>query len=131
MAILILDHQTSLKNSSSTDIHVSECPTYEPDMKATNSCLEDEDSSDIDHEDFIKRIYHKTRVQVLVPNFGMPWRISSSKRFKVSEARLIRGASSDEREASAFSHEKDASRGGENKWRSNGSQLNIFESIRK
>ena len=50
-----MDKKRSGSNCSSTDHHVSACPTYKQSMNAIGFCLEDENASDIDHEDF-KRV---------------------------------------------------------------------------
>ena len=44
---------------SSTDYHVSACPTYERGMKAIGFSLEDEDASEVDHEDFMRGVIAK------------------------------------------------------------------------
>ena len=46
-----MDKRRSCANCSSTDHHVSACPTYKQGMKAIGFSLEDEDSSEVDHED--------------------------------------------------------------------------------
>ena len=56
-----MDKRSSCANCSSTDHHVSDCPTYKQGMKAIGFNLEDEDSSEVDHEDFMR---------VVIANFG-------------------------------------------------------------
>ena len=41
---------------SSKDHHVSACPTYKQGMKAIGFSIEDEDATDINHEDFMRVI---------------------------------------------------------------------------
>ena len=54
-----MDKGRSFANCSSTDHHVSACPTYKQGMKAIGFSLEDEDASEVDHEVFIKRVIAK------------------------------------------------------------------------
>ena len=56
-----MDKRRSCANCSSTDHHVSACPTYKQDMKAIGFNLEDEDASEVDHEDFMRGV---------IANFG-------------------------------------------------------------
>ena len=49
----------SCANCSSTDHHVSACPTYKQGMKAIGFSLEDEDASELDHEDFMRGVIAK------------------------------------------------------------------------
>ena len=49
-----MDKRRSCANCSSTDHHVSACPTYQQGMKAIGFSLEDEDASEVDHEDFMR-----------------------------------------------------------------------------
>ena len=49
----------SCANCSSTDHHVSACPTYKQGMKAIGFSLEDKDASEVDHEDFMRRVIAK------------------------------------------------------------------------
>ena len=49
----------SCSNCSSTVYHVSAFPTYKQGIKAIGFCLEDEDASDMDQEDFISGITSK------------------------------------------------------------------------
>ena len=51
-----IDNRRSCSNCSSTDHNVSACPTYKQGMKAIGFSLEDEDASDIDHDDFVRVI---------------------------------------------------------------------------
>ena len=46
-------------NCSSTDHHVSACPTYKQGMKAIGFSLEDEDASEVDHEEFMRGVIAK------------------------------------------------------------------------
>ena len=57
-----MDKRRSCANCSSTDHHVSACPTYKQGMKAIGFSLEDEDASELDHEDFMR---------ALIAKFGM------------------------------------------------------------
>ena len=50
-----MDKRRSCANCSSTDHHVSACPAYKQGMKAIEFSLEDEDASELDHEDFHER----------------------------------------------------------------------------
>ena len=54
-----MDKRRSCANCSSTDQHVSACPTYKQGMKAIGFSLEDEDASDVDHEDFMRGLIAK------------------------------------------------------------------------
>ena len=56
-----MDKRRSCANCSSTDDHVSACPYYKQGMKAIGFSLEDEDASEVDHEDFMRRV---------IANFG-------------------------------------------------------------
>ena len=49
-----MEKRRSFANCSSTDHHVSACPTYKQGMKAIGFSLEDEDASELDHEDFMR-----------------------------------------------------------------------------
>ena len=51
-----MDKRRSSANCSSTDHHVSACPTYKQGMKAIGFSLEDEDASELDHEDFMRGV---------------------------------------------------------------------------
>ena len=53
----------SCANCSSTDHHISACPTYKSGMKAIGFSLEEKHELEIDHEDFMR---------VVIANFG-PW----------------------------------------------------------
>ena len=46
----------SCASCSSTDHHVSACPTYRQGMKAILFSLEDEDASEVDYEDFMRGV---------------------------------------------------------------------------
>ena len=46
-------------NISSTDHHVSACPTYKQGMKAIGFSLEDEDASEVNHEGFMRGVIAK------------------------------------------------------------------------
>ena len=54
-----MDKRRSCANCSSTDHHVSACPTYKQGMKAIGLSLEDEDASEVDHEDFMRGVIAK------------------------------------------------------------------------
>ena len=54
-----MDKRRSCANCSSTDHHVSACLTYKQDMKAIGYSLEDEDASEVDHEDFMRGLIAK------------------------------------------------------------------------
>ena len=49
-----MDKRRSCANCSSTDHDVSACPTYKQGMKAIGFSLEDEDASEVDHEDLMR-----------------------------------------------------------------------------
>ena len=61
-----MDKRRSCTNCSSTNHHVSACPTYNQGMKAIGFRLEDEDALEVDHEDFMNvggiSIYTRTYV---------------------------------------------------------------------
>ena len=61
-----MDKRRSCANCSSTDHHVSACPTYKQGMKAIGFSHEDEHALEVDHEDFMKvggiSIYTRTYV---------------------------------------------------------------------
>ena len=54
-----MENRRSCANCSSTDHHVSACPTYKQGMKAIGLSLEDEDASNVDHEDFMRGVIAK------------------------------------------------------------------------
>ena len=54
-----MDKRCSCANCSSTDHHVSACPTYKQGLKAIGFSLEDEDASELDHEDFMREVIAK------------------------------------------------------------------------
>ena len=54
-----MDKRRSCANCSSTDHHVSACPTYKQGMKAIGFSLEDEDASELNHEDFMRGVIAK------------------------------------------------------------------------
>ena len=54
-----MDKRRSCANYSSTDHHVSACPTYKQGLKAIGFSLEDEDASELDHEDFMRGLIAK------------------------------------------------------------------------
>ena len=54
-----MDKRRSCANCSSTDHHVSACPAYKQGMKAIGFSLEDEDASELDHEDFMRGVIAK------------------------------------------------------------------------
>ena len=49
-----MEKRRSCANCSSTDHHVSACPTYKQGLKAIGFSLEDENASELDHEDFMR-----------------------------------------------------------------------------
>ena len=54
-----MDKRRSCANCSSTDHHMSACPTYKQGMKAIGFSLADEDTSEVDHEDFMRGVIAK------------------------------------------------------------------------
>ena len=85
-----MDKRLSCANCSSTDHHVSACPTYKQGMKAIGFGLVVEDASEVDHEDFMRGVIAKfgprcsfckmeghNVVKKTVHNFGMLWQKSS------------------------------------------------------
>ena len=54
-----MDKRRSCANCSSTDHHVSACPTYKQGMKAICFSLKDEDATEVDHEDFMRGVIAK------------------------------------------------------------------------
>ena len=54
-----MDKRRSCANCSSTNHHVSACPTYKQGMKAIGFSLEDKDASEVDHEDFMRGVIAK------------------------------------------------------------------------
>ena len=54
-----IEKRRSCANCSSTDHHVSACPTYKQGMKAIGFSLKDEDASEVDHKDFKKGVIAK------------------------------------------------------------------------
>ena len=54
-----MDKRRSYANCSSTDHHVPACQTYKQGMKAIGFRLEDEDASELDHEDFMRGVIAK------------------------------------------------------------------------
>ena len=54
-----MDKRRSCANCSSTDHHVSACPIYKQGMKAIGFRLEDEDTLEFDHEDFMRGVIAK------------------------------------------------------------------------
>ena len=54
-----MDKRRSCANYSSTDHHLSACPTYKQGMKAIGFSLEDKDASEVDHEDFMRGVIAK------------------------------------------------------------------------
>ena len=54
-----MDKRRSCANCSSTDHHVSACPLYKQGMKAIGFSLEDEDASEVNHEDFMRGVIAK------------------------------------------------------------------------
>ena len=54
-----MDKRRSCAKCSSTDHHVSACPTYKHGMKAMSFSLEDEDASEVNHEDFMRGLIAK------------------------------------------------------------------------
>ena len=54
-----MDKRRSCANCSSTNHHVSACPTCKKGMKVIRFSLEDEDASKVDHEDFMRGVIAK------------------------------------------------------------------------
>ena len=54
-----MDKMRSCANCSSTDHHVSACPTYKQGMNTIGLNLEDEDASEVDHESFMRGVIAK------------------------------------------------------------------------
>ena len=54
-----MDTRRSFVNYSSTDHHVSACPTYKQGKKAIGFRLEDEDEPEVDHKDFMRGVIVK------------------------------------------------------------------------
>ena len=63
-----MDKGRSCANCSSSNHHVSACPTYKQDMKAIGFSLEDEDASEVDHEDFMRGVIAKVGPRCFVCN---------------------------------------------------------------
>ena len=61
-----MDKRRSCANCSSTDHHMSAFPTYKQGMKAIGFSLEDEDASEVDHEDFMRGLIKKIRPKVFL-----------------------------------------------------------------
>ena len=88
-----MDKRRSCANCSSTDHHVSACPTYKQGMKAIGFSLEDEDASELDHEDFMRGVIAKFGPRCFFCNLeghfksdfrnsGMQWQTSSIQDMK-------------------------------------------------
>ena len=88
-----MDKRRSCANCSSTDHHVSACPAYKQGMKAIGFSLEDEDASELDHEDFMRGVMRnlargvsfvtwKVILNQIVRNSGMQWQTSSIQGMK-------------------------------------------------
>ena len=54
-----MDKRRFCANCSLTDHHVSACPIYKQGMKAIGFSLEDEDASEVDHENFMRGVIAK------------------------------------------------------------------------
>ena len=54
-----MDKRRSWANCSSTDDHVSACPTYKHSIKTIGFSLDNEDASEVDHEDFMRGVIAK------------------------------------------------------------------------
>ena len=54
-----MDKMRSCANCSSTDHHVAACPTYKQGMKTICLNREDEDASEVDHENFMRGVIAK------------------------------------------------------------------------
>ena len=65
-----MDKRRSCANCSSTDHHVSACPAYKQGMKAIGFSLEDEDASELDHEDFMRGSNCEIRPEVFLLQLG-------------------------------------------------------------
>ena len=88
-----MDKRRSCANCCSTDHHVSACPAYKQGMKAIGFSLEDEDASELDHEDFMRGVIAKfgprcffvtwkVILNQIVRNSGMQWQTSSIQDMK-------------------------------------------------
>ena len=65
-----MDKIRSWANCSSTDHHVSACPTYKQGMKAIGFSLEDENASEVDREDFMRGVIAKFGPRCFFCNLG-------------------------------------------------------------
>ena len=54
-----MDKRRHRENRSSTDHHVSACPTYKQGIKAIGFSIEDEDASEVETEDFMRGVIEK------------------------------------------------------------------------
>ena len=88
-----MDKRRSCAICSSTDHHVSACPAYKQGMKAIGFSLEDEDASELDHEDFMRGVIAKFGPRCFFCNLeghfksdfrnsGMQWQTSSIQDMK-------------------------------------------------
>ena len=105
-----MDKKQSCANLSSTDHHVSACLIYKHGMKAIGFILEDEDASEVDHEDFMRGVIAKfgprcffcnleghfksdgPQVWDAVADIKHPRHEEALSGVKVSKARLLREA---------------------------------------
>ena len=69
-----MDKRPSCANCSSTDHHVSACPPYKQSMKAIGFSLEDEDASEVDHEDFMRGVIAKFGPRCFICNLEGPFK---------------------------------------------------------
>ena len=64
-----MDKRRSCANCSSTDHHVSACPIYKQGMKAIFFSLKDEETSEVEHEDFMRGVMAKFGPRCFSCNF--------------------------------------------------------------
>ena len=68
-----MDKRRSCANCSSTDHHISACPTYKQGLKAICFNLEDEDASEIDKEDLMRGVIAKFGPRCFLCNLEGPF----------------------------------------------------------
>ena len=73
-----MDKRRSCANCSSTNHHVSACPTYKQGMKAKGFSLEDENASEINHEDFMRGVIAKVGSRCI---FSVTWKVNLNRIF--------------------------------------------------
>ena len=92
-----MDKRRSCANCSSTDHHVSACPTYKQGMKAIGFSLENEDASEVDHEDFMRAIIAKfgprtKKMQAVTEETCEPEPVTAADDFKIDYRAAARDA---------------------------------------